>query len=642
MQEHTHQLAAILFADIVGYTAMMQEDENSAVEKINHFRETVELIASELNGKIIQYYGDGSLLLFNSSTDAAEFAKLLQEDLHQAPIIPVRIGIHMGDVLLQNENVFGDVVNIASRIQALAPPGGIYISEMVYRNIVNKKEIESVFIKEEKLKNVKVPLRIYEVLTKYSIAYNLKVTDGDEILNNAAPSGIAVLPFTNLSSDPEQEYFSDGLTDDIITQLSKIKAYKVISRTSVSQYKNSPKPVKEIGKDLGVGLIIEGSVQRSGKHVRITAQLINAATDEHLWAESYDRPLDDIFSIQREVALAIASVLNTTLSKKETQQLDYIPTINLQAYDFYLRGKLLVEKRNKSDILVARDLFQHAVNKDKTFALAYSGLADTFLLSSFRGYEDPVQMLWLAKKNIDIAINLDPFSGETQASLGYWYYQNFDWHAAEITYRRSIDLNENQSNVYLWLAILLESKGEHDEAVKIYNQGEDINPMWDYLVKNKIRALANSNNKGEAVKLMKKLVDKAANDHELQRKRYAELSRLYWSFNDKEEAIEAANNSGNAGLIKFYKDGDISILQKHADKYYNDFKIRNEYMSQLWMGVECAHSGAREKALEYFNNAIALKEPCILLLLIRDYEYLNIKFLSMALVTRKIKQLVNF
>jgi adenylate cyclase len=513
---------------------------------------------------------------------------------------------------------------------------------MVYRNIVNKKEIESVFVKEEKLKNVKQPLKIYEVLTKYSQAFKSLGSAGEEYINNGAQSGIAVLPFTNLSSDPEQEYFSDGLTDDIITQLSKIKAYKVISRTSVAQYKNSPKSVIEIGKDLGVGLVLEGSVQRAGKQVRITAQLINASTDEHLWADSYDRPLDDIFSIQREVALAIASVLNTTLSKKETQQLDYIPTVNLQAYDFYLRGKLLVEKRNKADMLVARDLFQQAVNKDKAFALAYSGLADTYLLSSFRGYEDSVQMLWMAKKNIDIAISLDPFSGETQASLGYWYYQNFDWHAAEITYRRSISLNVNQSNVYLWLALVLESRGEVEEAMKMYNQGEEVNPMWDYLAKNKIRALANSNNKAEAETLLKKLIDKATNDHELQRKRYAELSRLYWSFNDKEKAIEAAKKSGDKGLIKYYTEGDISILEKQADAYYNELKVRNEYMSQLWLGVEYAHAGVREKALEFFNNAVALKEPGILYLLIRDFEYLNIKYLSMALITRKIKQLINF
>jgi TolB-like protein/class 3 adenylate cyclase/lipoprotein NlpI len=642
MPEPFHQLAAILFADVVGYTAMMQEDENTAVSKINRFREVVELIAGELNGKIIQYYGDGSLLLFSSSTDAVEFAKLLQGDLNEDPEVPVRIGIHMGDVLLHSGNVFGDVVNIASRIQAMAPAGGIYVSEMVYRNIANKKGLDSVYIGEEKLKNVKETVRIYEVLTENSQPAPLSFAMPVPVVPVANENSIAVLPFSNISRDKEQEYFSDGLTEDIITQLSKIKAFKVISRTSVMQYKHSPKPIKEIGHELGVALLLEGSVQRSREQVRITAQLINAVTDEHLWADSYDRPLDDIFSIQREVAVAIVSVLNTTLSKKETQELDHIPTVNLQAYDFYLRGKLLVEKRTKTDLLLARELFQQAVLKDKSFANAYSGLADTYLLSSFRGYEDPVKLLWLAKKNIDTALALDPSSGEIHASLGYWYHQTFDWHAAEITYRRAIGLNSNQSNVYLWLAILLEAKGEREEALKIYDQGTEVNPMWDFLAHNKIKALANNNNKEEAILQQKKLIEKAAHDPELEKKRYSELSRLYWSFNDTKQAIAGAERAANQGLIKFYRDGDNSILLQKAERQYNELKNRSEYISQLWMGLDYAYAGAREKALDCFTNAIALKETAVTLLLIRDYEFLNIKYLNMALITRKIKLLVNF
>lgn len=641
MAEHSHQLAAILFADIVGYTAMMEENEELAVEKVNRFRETVELIAEELNGRIIQYYGDGSLLLFQSSTDAAEFAKLLQEDLQNEPRIPARIGIHMGDVLVHSGNIFGDVVNIASRIQSLAPVGGIYISEMVYRNIANKKELESVFVREEKLKNIKGPVRIYQLLTEGGLPFESAPAQGQDVTGSAvSPSSIAVLPFSNLSSD-EQDYFSDGLTEDIITQLSKIRAYKVISRTSVMPYKNSSKSVKEIGRELGVTLILEGSVQRQGDQVRITAQLIDAVRDEHIWAESYDRPMNDIFSIQREVALAIAAVLNTTISNKEARELDYIPTSDLQAYDYYLRGKLLIENRNKADLLLAREHFMQAIARDKTFANAYSGLADTYLLSSFRGYEDPVQMLWQAKKYIDVAAGLDSFSGETQASLGYWYFQSLDYHAAEITYRRSISLNANQSNVYLWLAILLQAKGEQEEALKIYELGEEINPMWDYLQKNKIHLLMGMNRGEEALLCMKGLIEKA-HDSNLKRKRYEELSRLHWALGEKAEALIAAKKSGNMGLLKFYSDGDNTLLLKSVDDFYASLRQRSEYISQLWMGVDYAHAGAREKALECFNNAVALKEAAVSMLLIRDFEFLNIKYLSMALLTRKIRQLINF
>lgn len=641
MSEHFHQLAAIVFTDIVGYTAMMQEDENSAVEKVNHFRQVLEIISGELNGRIIQYYGDGALLLFNSSTDAVEFAKLLQTELNDDPKVPVRVGVHMGDVLLHKGNVFGDVVNIAARIQSCAPSGGIYISETVYRNISNKKGLQAVFVKEEELKNVKEPVRIYEVLNEKN---KPEVAEGPETLvgKNKARNSIAVLPFFNMSSDQDQEYFSDGLTEDIITQLSKIRSLKVISRTSVMQYKKNPKAVKEIGKELGVSVILEGSVQRSNDKVRITAQLIEAATDEHLWADTYDRSVNDIFTIQREVAMAIASVLNTTLSQKETQNLDYIPTVDLQAYDLYLRGKFLIEERNKPDLMLARELFHQAVVKDSHFANAYSGLAATYLLSSYRGYEDPVKMLWLAKKNIDTAITIDPSSGETQASLGYWYHQTFDWHAAEITYRRSISLNPNQSNVYLWLAILLEAKGEEEEALEIYSKGSQVNPLWDYLVQNKIRALANAGSQDEAVSLQKELIKKTTFDAALRTKYYEHLSRLEWSFGHSAEAIAAAEKAGNKGLLQLYNDDENTILQSAVDEHYAQMASQSEYVSQLWMGMDYAKAGARDKALECFHNAVALKEPAITILLIGHYEFLNLKYLSMALVKRKIRLLVNF
>lgn len=642
MAEQSRQLAAIMFADIVGYTAMMQEDEILAIEKITRFRRVMDIVADELNGQIIQFYGDGCLVLYHSATDAVESAKLLQTDFSEEPKVPVRIGIHMGDVLLNEGNVYGDVVNIAARIQALAPAGGIYISEMVYRNIANKRGMESVFVKEEELRNVKVPVRIYEVLTENSRpVLSSPFLMGESNVKATNENSIAVLPFSNMSSDQEQEYFSDGLTEDIITQLSKIRSLKVISRTSVMQYKNSPKSIREIGKDLGVSSIVEGSVQRAGDQVRIIAQLIDATTDEHLWGDSFDRPVMDIFSIQREVAIAIAAVLNTTLTKKETQQLDQIPTANLPAYDFYLRGKFLVEKRNKTDVLMAREFFQQAVNKDPGFANGFSGLADTCLLSSYRGYEDPVKMLWLAKKHIETALALDPSSGETQASLGYWYHQNFDWHAAEITYRRAMSLNPNQTNVYLWLAILLEAKGEQQEALKIYDKGGEINPMWDYLTMNKVRALANTN-PDEAIRLQQELIDKAIYDPIVQKKRYTDLSRLYWSFDNKTEAIAAAVKADNKGMIRFYEEGDNAILETAVDNHYNNLKSRGEYISQLWMGIDYGNAGAREKALECFNNAVALKEAAITLLLTRQYEFLNIKYLSMALLTRKIRLLVNF
>jgi TolB-like protein/class 3 adenylate cyclase len=641
MSVHSHQLAAVLFADVVDYTRMMQQDENAAVEKIHHFRQSVESLSTEMGGKIIQYYGDGTLLIFNSSTDAAEFAKSLQTRLNESILVPARIGIHMGDVLIQNGNVFGDVVNIASRIQGLAPAGGIFVTETVFQNIANKKGLETIFVKQTNLKNLKDPIRIYQVLTKYS----QPVTDIPEtsatVSRPIEENSIAVLPFANMSSDKEQEYFSDGLTEDIITQLSKIKSLKVISRTSVMQYKKNPKPVRDIGSELGVAVILEGSVQRYGDKVRITAQLINASSDDHMWAESYDRPVEDLFTIQREVAMSIAAVLNTKLSKKEAQKLDSTPTIDMQAYDLYLRGKFLVEKRNKTDLLIARELFQQAVNKDKTFVIAYSGLANTYLLSSYRGYEKPQLVLPKAKAHIDKALELDVRSGEIQATLGYWYFQSFEWKEAEEAYRKSIALNPNQSNVYLWLALLLEAKGETDEAIEIYDKGSDVNPAWDYLLQNKIRALANADSPAEAERLQIELIERAENDANVQKADYTNLSKLYWFFGNREEAISVAEMAGNAGLLNYYRKNDHAILEQEVDDHYRVLKKSGTYVSELWMGIDYAKAGATEKALTCFNNAIAAKEPAIGQLLIDQFDFFNIKFINMVGIKRKVRQLIN-
>lgn len=642
MTEHSHQLAAIVFADVVDFTKMMQQDENAAVEKINRFRLAVETTCAEQGGKIIQYYGDGSLLLFPSATDAAEFAKDLQTRLQEAPQVPARVGIHMGDVLLQNNHVFGDVVNTAARIQSLAPAGGVYISETVFQNINNKKGLEAVFIQEASLKNLKNPVRIYEVVTPFHTPEPavVKAAVAAVPARVADLNSIAVLPFANMSSDQEQEYFSDGLTEDIITQLSKIRSLKVISRTSVMQYKKNPKPIRQIGTELGVARVLEGSVQRYGEQVRITAQLIDAATDEHLWADSFDRPVRDIFSIQREVAIAIATVLNTTLSKGETQTLDSRPTVDVQAYDLYLRGKFLVEKRNKTDLLIARELFQQAVRKDDDFAAAYAGLASTFLLSSYRGYESPAQMLPQARKFIDKALSLEDANGEILATLGYWHYQSFSWQEAETVYRQSISLQPNQSNVYLWLAILLEGKEETEAAIEIYDKGLERNPGWDYLLQNKVRALINSGREEEAHIEQKHLIERCAYDHAAQRAAYASLSRMYWYAGKKEEAIRAAGLADSADLVQFYRNEDRSILEREVDEHYRVLRKSGDYISELWMGMDYAKAGAKDKALACFTRAIDARDPAISQLLIAHYEFFNIKFINLVGIKRKIRQMI--
>ena len=251
-------------------------------------------------------------------------------------------------------------------------------------------------------------------------------------------------------------------------------------------------------------------------------------------------------------------------------------------------------------------------------------------------------MLPLAKKQIDIALTIEPSAAETHAAMGYWFHQTFKWKEAEKSYRKSIQLNPNQSNVYLWLAILLEGKSEKDLANEIYIKGMEINPEWEYLMQSRVKALMNTGNHEEAIKLQKHLIDKATFDLVLRSKRYAELSRLYWSVNNKDEAIQMATKAKDNGLLRFYKDGDNSFLVREVNEQYNVLRKSGDYISEFWMGLAYANAGSKDKALTCFGNAVVLKEAAVTLLLIDHYEFLNLKYLNFIQLKRSIKALINF
>lgn len=438
--------------------------------------------------------------------------------------------------------------------------------------------------------------------------------------NKIAPTldrSIAVMPFVNMSSDKEQEYFSDGLTEDIITQLSKIKSLKVISRTSVMQYKEKPKPLKEVGKELGVAAILEGSVQRAGDQVRITAQLIMAETDEHIWAESYDRPMKDIFAVQREVATAIAAVLKATLSGKEIQQLDKLPTSSLTAYDQYLKGKYLTERRTKEDMANAIEFFKKAITEDSVFVDAISALADAYLLSSSRGYDDPKRMFPVAEKLTNKALRLQPASGPAHASRGFLLEQNYDYHGAEIEFRKSIELEPNQSNVYNWLAHIKEAMGDCEEAIKIYDAGIAFNPEWDVIKGNRTRCLIRTGRGEEALKEDIRWIAAAA-DRDVPAG-YSYLAMDYWQLGRKSEAISAAEKAVDLMLLSLYRDGDSTIFKadklKSAEQLLQQQK-NGEYISMFELGGLYYWAGKKAKAFECYNKAMELRDPNFTTLLI--------------------------
>ncbi|MBA2561742.1 MAG: adenylate/guanylate cyclase domain-containing protein, partial [Chitinophagaceae bacterium] len=302
------QLAAIMFTDIVGYTALMGEDEQKAFELLKKNRLLQKPLIEQNNGRWIKELGDGVLASFTTVSDAVNTAIKIQEACNLSKDFLLRIGIHHGEVVFEDDDIFGDAVNIASRLQALAPVGSIWISESVNNNVSNKKEIKTKFVRTETLKNVKEPVRVYEIIINDNDLESFNAITGKPE-NYVFDKSIAVLPFVNMSNDPEQEYFSDGMAEEIINSLVHIQDLKVAGRMSSFQFKGSKKDLREVGEKLGVGNVLEGSVRKQGNRLRITAQLINVQDGFHLWSEKYDRNMDDIFAIQDEISLAITEQL---------------------------------------------------------------------------------------------------------------------------------------------------------------------------------------------------------------------------------------------------------------------------------------------------------------------------------------------
>jgi len=360
----TRQLAAIMFTDIVGYTALMGDDEQKAFDLLNKNRQLQKPIIEQYGGRWIKELGDGVMASFATATDAVQCAISIQQACNNIPGLQLRIGIHLGDVVFEDNDVFGDGVNIASRLQAIASPGSIYISEAIHNNIANKKEINTKYVRAETLKNVKESVRIYEVnsgdantlhswkrknkkpspkrkkiifgtiglfLLLVLLGYFFIINKNNGNDKKPEENSIAVLYFDNMSGDSTQEYFSDGMTEEIISRLSGISGLKVKSRTSVLQYKNQTKTAKQIAQELGVNNIIGGSVRKQENKVLITAQLINGVTEENIWSETYPREMKDVFEVQSDIAQQIVRKFQLNLSKADKKRLETAPTLNTEA-----------------------------------------------------------------------------------------------------------------------------------------------------------------------------------------------------------------------------------------------------------------------------------------------------------------------
>jgi len=474
----SRQLAAIMFTDIVGYTALMGTDEKKAFQLLNKNRFLQKPIIKEFNGKFIKELGDGILASFNTVSDAVYAAIKIQEKCIAAKDFQLRIGIHLGDVLFENEDVFGDGVNIASRIQAIAEPNSIYISESVNQNVSNKQDINTQFVKQEALKNVNESVRIYEVLVKESKIVPTPREDIQSAAKNISDKSIAVLPFENMSSDPEQEYFSDGITDDVIAQLSKIRSLKVISRTSIIQYKNTKKSLLTIASELKVAFILEGTVRRSGSRIRIVTQLIDGSKDDHLWSETYDRDISDVFAIQSEIAENIAHALKTRLTTDEKTLIETKPTENMEAYSIFLLGRSHYYQMSADDFNLAIEYYNKAISLDPKFALPYAALAEArYYLGAGYFLVRPHDIVPDSFKLVQKALELNPNLADAytaRAELYDWYF--FEWDKAEIDFKEAIKLNPSSAHAHLFLSYHHLARHRIEQAINEGRQALELDP----------------------------------------------------------------------------------------------------------------------------------------------------------------------
>ena len=514
--EPSRRLAAIMFTDIVGYTALMGIDEDKAFEILKKNKKIHTKLINQFNGTLIKEMGDGMLISFDLASEAVRCAIEIQKASKEQDI-PLKIGIHEGEMVFADADVLGDGVNIASRLQEDAEKGCIHISSSVYKNVRNKADINTRFVEERTFKNVAEPVKVYKVKIEKDespeddpirlkhppklagrkvmivgaviITLLLLVYVGYQYRSNEPQTyppttveakinkSIAVLPFVNMSNDPEQQYFSDGIMEAILNNLSKIRELKVISRTSVMQYRNTIKTIPQIAEELGVAYLLEGGVQSFDGKVRINAQLINAKQDVNVWSDNYDRELVDIFEVQSDIAQKIASELNTVLSPSEINEIQVRSTSNPEAYNLYMMGRYFWYQRTGDALRKSIDYFEQSLAIDPEYALAYSGLADGYLM---RVPYDNLPMdtgFSKAKEYALKALEINPNLAQAYATLGTIANREWQWNEAEAKLKRSIELDPNYIMARHWYAEYLSIFGPSDKLLEQISIGLRLDPF---------------------------------------------------------------------------------------------------------------------------------------------------------------------
>jgi adenylate cyclase len=481
------RLAVILAADVAGYSRLMGRDEEGTLAQLKSFRKAlVDPAVAEHRGRIVKTTGDGMLVEFASAVDAARCAVEIQRgmarqntDVRQDLRIEFRIGIHLGDIIIDDNDIFGDGVNIAARLEGIAEPGGVCISDDAHRQIRGKVDVAFDDMGSQSLKNIADPMRAWRVRIAYEAASTVQSGSSPVEQALALPDkpSIAVLPFQNMSGDPEQEYFADGMVEDIITALSRFKSLFVIARNSSFTYKGRAVDIKQVGRELGVRYVLEGSVRKGGNRMRITAQLIDATSGAHVWADRYDRDPSDIFAVQDEITASVAGIIEPALADAEQQRVLRKPPDSLDAWEAYQRGLWHFNRYSPEENKTALNFFRQAIALDPNFAPGHYGYALALQWEIWHFSTRPFsEVQGPARAEAQIAVSLDDKDAMAHAILAHMMMWNSEWEAAIAEARTAIALNPNSAFVISMLGCVLGYGGYREESLTRLQQAMRASP----------------------------------------------------------------------------------------------------------------------------------------------------------------------
>ncbi|HEV2389438.1 MAG TPA: adenylate/guanylate cyclase domain-containing protein [Nitrososphaerales archaeon] len=618
MVQKQRRLAAVMFTDMVGYSALGQKDEALSLALVDEQRNLIRPILARHNGREVKTMGDAFMVEFPSALDAVQCAYDIQRAARESNLalpedrrIVLRVGVHLGDVVESEGDISGDAVNIASRIEPLAKPGGICLSRQVYDQVHNKFDLPLSSMGEVSLKNVVAPVEVFSVSLPWG--------------EQAAPAGnrldrrrIAVLPFANMSPNSSDEYFADGMTEELIATMSRISGMKVIARTSVMAYKKTPKTINEVSRELEVGSVLEGSVRKFGDRTRVTVQLIDSQTSEHLWSESYDRDLSDILAIQTDISKMVANSLRVKLLDQEKTAMETTRTVNAQAYTLYLKGSYYWNERKKEDVFKAIKYFEESIKVDPQSALAYSGLANCYSILTNYGWMEPEAAAPKAREFASRAVELDDSLAEAHASLGNTLVEHsWDFARGEHELKRSVELRPNYAQAYHWLALISIYFRRPENSLSYQKKALEIDPHSRLVNMGMAVALASNSEYDQAKAWLERLSMEYPESATIKFwKSYVHLC-LGESNSAVEEAKKAMALEGSTfiklNLAWIYaetgKTGEARELVKEVEG-----GARDDYLRPSEIGLVRLALGETEEGFKLFERAVAEKDSAVLMM----------------------------